>query len=623
MISAHIFVRCIVCLAVLAPWSAAGGELNAPDICARWPQNRLIVGSGLQSRHFMLEAKGQAQQMPPFLDAGARQIYHRTFSFSLDEAKSIALYRTDAANTCVIARDMEKTLPFRVPVFFVGRAGQSAEDLKADAERTAFAPSASLAAGAEFTEVSFRLRKGGGSFDDIRPFFACGLAGLMLCEGYCPGDTPVLARLLAGWTIRGVEWRPARAAAAPPPAAPIPETAPAPRPVDRPSPPTVQPPAVAETPPVEQEAPPVPQPPVAETAPAQKEAPPVQEAPPPNVPAPAPAMRRLALVFERKSGDAISPADILKAEGSISIEGVALTATEEGLAAELPEEVFARSNTAQALQKLFPHYVVLGVKAEESRTIITAEPLLADKAGPILIALVSSDSAFSSQVGAAAVEGFWSGALDLAGSVSEGSWERKLLARAQSPGFGAETRTLENSRSERLAEGHARDSILKELIQGSRFEPGSPITGFKPLQRFQLDLALDPIKQDAGILRGNYEAKEALLLISAGIDPAGSYFCRHAVRPEESPWARPLWVKQAQRMFVLEVWSEAGAEALKKISRAKAAEGGPPGIYLCNIPGADAANIALYGIVPQALSESARAGAFQFLTARANSYLRP
>ncbi len=659
MISAPIFVRCMVCLAAmvaaaaLAPWGAAGGELNAPEICARWPQNRLIAGSGLQSRHFMLEAKGQAQQMPPFPGAGGREIYHRTFSFSLDETKSIALYRTDAANTCVIARDMEKTLPFRVPVFFVGRAGQSAEDLKADAERTAFAPSASIAAGADFTEVSFRLRKGGRSFSDIRPFFACGLAGLMLCEGYCPGDTPVLARLLAGWTIRGVEWRPAavqgapaapqepptqrepeanapgtaplrpRAAAAPPQAAPMPETAPAPRSVDRPSPPIVPPPALAKTPPIEQEAPPEPQPPVAETAPAQEEAPPVQEAPPPNVPAPAPAERRLVLVFERKSGDAISPADILKAEGSVSIEGVTLTATAEGLAAELPEAVFARWNTAQALQKLFPHYLVLGVKAEELRTIITAEPLPARKTGPILIALVSSDSDFSSQVGAEAVEGFWSGALDLAGSVSEGSWERKLLARAQSPGFSAETRMLEDSWGGRLALGSARNSILRKLIEGSSSGPAAPITGFKPLQRFQLDLALEPIKLDAGILPGNYEAKEALLLISAGIDPAGSYFSRHPVRPEESPWARPLWVKQAQRIFVLEVWSEVSAEALKRISRAGAAEGAPPGIYLCNIPGTDGANIALYGIVPRALSESARAGAFKFLTARANSYLRP
>jgi len=633
-----------------------GGGLNAPEICRKWPQNRLIVDSGLQSRRFMLEAKGQAQQMPPFLEPGARKIFHRTFSLSLDVAEPIAVYRTGIGKTCVIAQDNEKALPFRVPVFFVGRAGQTAAELRADTERTAFAPSASLGAGVDFAEVNFRLRKGGASFTDIRPFFACGLAGLMLCEGYCPGDTLVQARLLVDWVIRGVEWRapaapaeptpaqepaaprgseakapeatpPApRVAEAPPPAAPVPEAAPSTRPAERPMPPAAaQPPVAAEAPPMQQEAPPVPQPPAAGAAPpAPQEAPPVQQAAPPNAPAPAPALRRLVLVFQRKSGDAISPADILEAEGSIKIEGVPLTATTEGLAAELPDEVFARWNTPEALPKLFPHYQVLAVKAGEARTVVTAEPMQARKTGPILIALVSSDSDFSNQLGQAAVEGFWSAALDLAGSVSEGSWERKLLARAQSPGFSAETGILEDSWSSRLATGPARESILRKLVRGSRLEPGAaPFSGFKPIERFQLDLALEPIRQDAGIEPRNGPGQEVLLLMTGGIDPAGGYFCRHPVRPEASPWARPQWVKDARRIFVLEVWSEANAGALQRISRAKPAAGAPAGIYLCNIPGADGANIELYGIVPGALSESARASAFAYLTVQANSYLRP
>ncbi len=658
----HNLVKCIVCLAVtvaaaaLAPWSAAGG-FGAPEICRKWPQNRLIAGSGLQSRHFMLEAKGPAQQMPPYLEAGGRKIYHRTFSLSLDVAEPIALYYKGTGKTCVIARDTEKALPFRVPVFFVGRAGQPAEELKANAERTAFAPSSSLGEGVDFAEVNFRLRKGGASFGDIRPFFACGLAGLILCEGYCPGDTAVLANSLVDWIIKGVEWRPPAvpgaatpaaprepapprepepkasptaplappAEVAPPPAEPVQEPIRQARPAadNLPATQTAQPPAAAETPPVQQEAPPVPQPPLAANPPAPQETPPAQPEAPSVQQAPAPALRRLLLVFERKSGDAISPADVLKAEGSIRIEGVALTAAAEGLAAELPEEVFARSNTAESLQKLFPHYQVLGVKVEEARTVITAEPLLAHKAGPILIGLVSSDSDFSSEVGAAAAEGFWSGALDLASAISEGSWERKVLARAQSPGFSAETRMVEDSWGGRLALGPARNSILRMLIEGSRAGPGSPITKVKPLKRFQLDLALDPIKQDAGILPGNSGAQEVLLLITGSIDPAGSYFCRHPVRPDASQLATPRWVTQAQRIFVLEVWSAAGAETLQRISRAKTAGGAPPGIYLCNIPGTDGANAALYGIVPEALSESARAGTFEYLTAQANSYLRP
>ena len=659
MISMHSLVNWIVCLALMAvaaafaPRSAAGGGFGVPEACRKWPQNRLAVGSGLQSRHFMLEARGQTQQMPPYLEVAGRRMFHRTFSLSLDVAEPIALYRAGTPKTCVIARDSEKALPFRVPVFFVGRLGQSSEELRADAERTAFAPSAPLQDGADFAEVTFRLRRGGASFTDIRPFFACGLAGLVLCEGYCPGETVTLARSLVDWIIKGVEWHPpvmpaaAEPAAsqeaatspepetkpaatasstpptgmAPPPTAPMPEPIRPARPTERnvPAPQTAQPPALAENPPVQQEA--APQPPAAVTPPAQQEAQPVPQAPPPKTQEQEPVLRRLLLVFERKTGDAISPADVLKAEGSVKIEGVLLTATAEGLAAELPEEVFARSNTFESLQKLFPHYRLLGVKIEEARTVITAAP--APKAGPILIALVSTDSDLSSRLGAPSAGAFWSSALDLVSAVSGGSWEKKVLARAQSPGFSAETGVLEESWGEKLADGPARNSILRKLIEGSRSGSGSPITRFKPIQRFELDLALEPIKQDAGILAENGGAQEVLLLITGSIDPGGSYFCRHPVRPDTSQLAMPRWAKQAKKIFVLEVWSEEGAETLKRISRAKAAEGAPPGIYLCNIPGTDGANAELYGIEPEALSESARLGTFQYLTAQANSYLRP
>ena len=150
------------------------------------------------------------------------------------------------------------------------------------------------------------------------------------------------------------------------------------------------------------------------------------------------------------------------------------------------------------------------------------------------------------------------------------------------------------------------------------------MTGSKPIQRFELDLALEPIRHDAGIVTRDSALQESLLLITGSIDPGGGgYFCRHPVRQDRAPWARPHWTSQARRAFVLEVWSAAAAEAMRANKLAMPAEGAPDGIYVCNIKGKGGAQIALYGVVPAVLAAEARGGVFAYLTAQANKYFKP
>jgi hypothetical protein len=187
------------------PQNALGLDRSIPEICRKWPQNRLLIGAALQSRRFILEAKGEPQRIsaPPAL--GSRFVYHRTFGLSLDVTEPIALFYTSAANVCVVERGPQTAKLLRIPVFFVGRAGQSLDELKADAQRAAFTPSARLSAGGSFAEVRFYLRKGASRFDEIRPFFMCGLPGLMLCEGYCPGDAAAFVESLVSSVVEQAE----------------------------------------------------------------------------------------------------------------------------------------------------------------------------------------------------------------------------------------------------------------------------------------------------------------------------------------------------------------------------------------------------------------------------------
>ncbi len=221
-------------------------------------------------------------------------------------------------------------------------------------------------------------------------------------------------------------------------------------------------------------------------------------------------------------------------------------------------------------------------------------------------------------------EGFWAGALDLASSVSEGAWQRRVLGRVQAQGAGPETAMLENLWGGKLAAGQDRDTLVTKLIEGSR--PGSdylPSQGSRPVPRYELEQALQIVRRDAGLVPRDGAPQDALLLITGGVNPAGGHFCRHPTASDSSSPAPAQWASGVRKMFVLEVWSEEAAKALEGISRAKPAAGAPLGIYSCNFPSTDGGNIALYGVLPSSLSDSARAATFAWLTAQANSRLRP
>ncbi len=752
MISALATVRPMLRLVMLMAFSAMlpaqsvfGAGSSLLEACRRWPQNRLIVDGGLQSRRFTLEARGESEEAP-ILEAGARKMFHRTFILSLDIAEPIALFHTRAQNTCIVARDKEKSVPLKIPVFFVGRAGQSGDDLKAGADRVAFTPSKPLGDSEDFAEVRFYLRTGGSYFGDIRPFFACGLPCIMLCEDTCPGDTLTLARSLVDWVVKAPVAGSSTAEAKPDPlnrpAAPAtvplacpgagagtpPKLEASPLPPQGPRVAQPKPAVTAETPePARPEEPRVAEPSAQPKPAATAETPePAREHTPNPGGAPHPT-RRLVIAFERKPGTTVDAAEVLRVEHGAAFEGAPLAVAEDNLAVELPEEAFARANTREGLQQLFPHYRIVAVKLEPSRTLLTVEPLFVaasdltisvvngagepakgcdlaldvppdrqlgggwqqvaaagrmrglrfhelgagyvldpppgveknelligtagtggaarltnaapecdlearpsvtaeelrtglilrslQETGPIFVALLSTDSSFSAWLDTASVEAFWSGALDLAASVSVGPWEKKLLARVQAPGPSQNTGILKGTRSD----------ILKKLIEGSRSNPWPrAMTGSKPIQRFELDLALEPIRHDAGIVTRDSALQESLLLITGSIDPGGGgYFCRHPVRQDRAPWARPHWTSQARRAFVLEVWSAAAAEAMRANKLAMPAEGAPDGIYVCNIKGTGGARIALYGVVPAVLAAEARGGVFAYLTAQANNYFKP
>jgi hypothetical protein len=693
----------------------------------------LIVGNDLQSRRFVLDARGNIELMPQSEAGGQRRIFHRTFILSLDVADSISLFYGGAPRSCVIGRDQERKQPLQVPVFFVGHVGESLDELKENAENVAFAPSESLNIGANFTDIGFRLRRGGSRFGDIRPFFRCGLPGLMLCESSCPGDSINIAASLVNSVVNGVT-RPALSSASPaneqtPPVAAQPRLPAPPSAAQAPSP---EPPVVPERRPPAPVTPSVP--PAAEASPRALPNPPAPPAPAPV----SPETRRLVLSLERNTGVVIAAADVLAAEGSINIEGVQLSASGNDLAADLSERAFEKWVSAENLQTIFRRHRIDGVKTEGTRIVLTAEPLyvLADNisikiqdasgepvrgcelaldvfmnrrlgegwakfaadekvrglsfsqadtdyvldlpanieenellistaepgdaarlsnvgagcelegrpfvaveelrtavisrslqaTGPILISLLSTDSNFTATLGPAAVDGFWTAVLDLISAVSQGPWERSILARAQAPGTSEDTGVLWDMRSG-SAQAMLADqpSILAKMRAGSRPKPEPrSIIRFKPVERFHLDLALKPIRDDAGIPPRQSLRQEALVVVSGSVKATGSYFCQHPVRRDRSPWATPLWAKQARKVLALEVWSSAAAEAMQRTSRAKQADDAPEGVFLCNLQGSDGGKIAVYGVLPEILSnDAARGTAFDYLKAQAENYLRP
>ncbi len=164
---------------------------------------RLVIGNDLQSRRFVLDPKGDLKGMPFFRVAEGRAVYHKPFSLSLDLVDGrVGIFVSNDPRAFLLARDESSQTP-RIPVFFVGRPRESLEELRDNAESLVFDPSASLDAGSDFSQVTFHLKRGGSHFDVIRPFFMCGLAGLLVCEESCPEDSDTLAASLVNTIVRG------------------------------------------------------------------------------------------------------------------------------------------------------------------------------------------------------------------------------------------------------------------------------------------------------------------------------------------------------------------------------------------------------------------------------------
>jgi hypothetical protein len=269
----------------------------------------------------------------------------------------------------------------------------------------------------------------------------------------------------------------------------------------------------------------------------------------------------------------------------------------------------------------------------EARPWVTAEELRTGKivrslkgAGQTLIAVFSTDSSFAGSISPAAAEGFWSDALRLVNVVSTAAWEKKVLGRAQAPGPSPETGKLQvEAQAGALAGDGSRGAMLKALSKGSQNADGPySIFQVQPIDRYLLDIALKLIREDASISPQYSVKQEALILVTGSVKDTGSYFCQHPVRRDKSPWSSPRWVRQARRIFALEVWSQGAADDMQKESRIKPAQNAPEGIYVCNIQGPEGDKIALYGIVPKVISDAnARAKVFSYLTGQANSFLKP
>lgn len=115
-----------------------------------------------------------------------------------------------------------------------------------------------------------------------------------------------------------------------------------------------------------------------------------------------------------------------------------------------------------------------------------------------------------------------------------------------------------------------------------------------------------------------------MLLISGSVRETGSYFCQHSPRRDKSPWESPNWVKQARKIFAVEVWGEKAVLSMQEAGRINPADDAPAGLYRCIIASPDGDRIAVYGLAVKTLTDdAARTKAFSYLTTKANTFLKP
>lgn len=269
---------------------------SAKVLCNYWGKERLLIAPELGGSRLILEPNGPVEPMPPYSVRNDRPVAHRTFVLAATDSRAegdLDLYLGCEPGECVLAPS-EVRRPFQVPVFFIGRPGQSYADFLRGVENFGFGPSWRVRPFLDFSEAQFTLERGPGYFDDFRPRFQCGLPGIMVCARNCPPRSGSLWRSLVDWTLSGQKWTPPAAEPRRKQSTRVPEQAAKGRePLDEALPaPSEREPAQRTKPPVPErrlaeDGKPVPTP--AQPRPTEKPKPAPSPAPGPPKPAPAPA----------------------------------------------------------------------------------------------------------------------------------------------------------------------------------------------------------------------------------------------------------------------------------------------------------------------------------------------
>jgi len=88
-----------------------------------------------------------------------------------------------------------------------------------------------------------------------------------------------------------------------------------------------------------------------------------------------PTRRHLVLTFEKTDGTPLSAADVLQAEGAVTIEGQKASAASEGLTANLSEIAYERAVPEANLKTLLSRHRVAAVKPAGDHILLSVEPL--------------------------------------------------------------------------------------------------------------------------------------------------------------------------------------------------------------------------------------------------------
>ena len=109
---------------------------------------------------------------------------------------------------CILGPDYGKRRPLRIPVFFIGKPGQSYSALQRDIERLELGPSWPLRRFMDFSRVRFTLSAGPGYLEDYRPFFQCGFPGIVICARKCPDPLGPTRRRIIDFALSGKVFNP-------------------------------------------------------------------------------------------------------------------------------------------------------------------------------------------------------------------------------------------------------------------------------------------------------------------------------------------------------------------------------------------------------------------------------